>query len=105
VVAEEPVVVAEEPVVVAEEPVVDEEPEPDAPASADPFTPFQPIMHEDAQPEAAEEAPAEEPQPLAAEPSADDPVVVRSVETVSAIDLVMGDDDEEQDPATPPAGR
>jgi uncharacterized RDD family membrane protein YckC len=104
-VAEEPVVVDEEPVVVAEEPVVDEQPEPDAPAPADPFTPFEPIMHEDAEPNVAEEAPAEEPQPPAAEPSADDPVVVRSVETVSAIDLVMGDDDEEQDPATPPAGR
>jgi uncharacterized RDD family membrane protein YckC len=111
VVAEEPVVVdeepvvAEEPAVVVEEPVLDEQPEPDAPAPADPFTPFRPIMHEAAQPDVAEEAPAEEPQPLAAEPAADDPVVVRSVETVSAIDLVMGDDDEEQDPATPPAGR
>jgi uncharacterized RDD family membrane protein YckC len=105
VVAEEPVVVAEEPAAVVEEPVLDEQPQPDAPAPADPFMPFQPIMHETAQPDVAEEAPAEEPQPLAAEPSADDAVVVRSVETVSAIDLVMGDDDEEQDPATPPAGR
>jgi hypothetical protein len=69
---------------------------------ADALTPFEPIMHEDAQPEVAEEA---EPVPVAEQPPADDPMVVRSVETVSAIDLVMGDEDEGQDPAAPPAGR
>ncbi len=80
----------------AAEAVSDPAPVPIAPA--DPLTPFEPIMHEDARPEVAEEAPAEE-------PPADDPVVVRSVETVSAIDLVMGDEDEEHDPAAPAAGR
>jgi uncharacterized RDD family membrane protein YckC len=119
VVAEEPVVVAEEPVVVAEEPeppVVAEEPEPslapdepvpvaEAPAPADPLTPFQPIMHEDAHADVVAEPPVEEPQPVAEEAPADDPVVVRPVETVSAMDLVMGDEDEDQDPSAPPAGR
>jgi uncharacterized RDD family membrane protein YckC len=109
---EEPVV-HEEPEA-ADEPVVDEEPEvveaPPAvveapaavaePAPADPLTPFEPIMHEDAQPD----VPAELDAPV--EPPSDDPMVVRSVETVSAIDLVMGDEDEqEEDPAAPPAGR
>jgi uncharacterized RDD family membrane protein YckC len=83
----------------AEEPVVHEEPEPVAPAPVDPLAPFEPIMHEDAQPDVPAEPDAPE------EPPADDPVVVRSVETVSAIDLVMGDVDEEEDPAAPPAGR
>jgi uncharacterized RDD family membrane protein YckC len=80
----------EEPVTV-EEPVVDEEPETEAP--------FEPIL-------------GEGPEPLPEEP----PVVVRSVETVSAIDLVMGDQDEHQSapdegsedpsgPFAPPAGR
>ena len=99
----EPVVVEDpEPVVVVHEPepvpeaVSDPAPVPIGPA--DPLTPFEPIMHEDARPEVAEEAPAEE-------PPADDPVVVRSVETVSAIDLVMGGEDEEHDPAAPAAGR
>ena len=95
--------VIEEPVV-PEEPAAVEEPEPEPEpvsepiAPADPLTPFEPIMHEDARPELAEGAPAEE-------PPADDPVVVRSVETVSAIDLVMGDEDEGHDPAEPAAGR
>jgi uncharacterized RDD family membrane protein YckC len=128
VVAEEPErpVVAEEPEppVVAERPeppVVVDEPEPplaseepvpvaEAPAPADPFTPFQPIMHEDVQADVVdeqpvEEQPVEEPQPVAEEPPADEPVVVRSVETVSAMDLVMGDEDDDQDPSAPPAGR
>jgi uncharacterized RDD family membrane protein YckC len=126
IVVDEPVVLAEEPEppVVAERPeppVVVDEPEPplasdepvpvaDAPAPADPFTPFQPIMHEDVQADVVdeqpvEEQPVEEPQPVAEEPPADEPVVVRSVETVSAMDLVMGDEDDDQDPSAPPAGR
>lgn len=79
-------VVAEEP-----EPEAGPEPEPAPSAPADPLTPFQPIMHAD--------------EPVAEEAPADDPLVVRSVETVSAIDLVMGDEDEGHDPAAPPAGR
>jgi uncharacterized RDD family membrane protein YckC len=61
----------------------------------------------------------EEPEPASEDqerPVEDAPVVVRSVETVSAIDLVMGDEDEGQDaseegpedasgPLAPPAGR
>jgi uncharacterized RDD family membrane protein YckC len=74
-VLEEPVTV-EEPV--DEEPVVDEEPEAEAP--------FEPILGEDPEPL---------PEPVAEEP----PLVVRSVETVSAIDLVMGDHDEHQSPS------
>jgi hypothetical protein len=70
-------------------------------APADPLTPFQPIMREDAQAEPAEE----QAEPVAEEPPADDPMVVRSVETVSAIDLVMGDEDEGHGPVAPPAGR
>jgi uncharacterized RDD family membrane protein YckC len=91
-VLEEPVTV-EEPV--DEEPVVDEEPEAEAP--------FEPILGEDPEPL---------PEPVAEEP----PLVVRSVETVSAIDLVMGDEGEHQSaseegsedasgPFAPPAGR
>jgi uncharacterized RDD family membrane protein YckC len=102
-------VVLEEPVAV-EEPeapvVLDEEPEPslapDEPVpvaeAPDPSTPFQPIMHEDAEADVVDE-------PAAEEPPADDAVVVRSVETVSAMDLVMGDEDEDEDPSAPPAGR
>jgi uncharacterized RDD family membrane protein YckC len=98
VVDEEPVVeVVEAPIVVA-----DPEPEPAAPAPPGPLTPFEPIMHEDAQPE----MPAEPADPGPSEqPPADEPVVVRSVETVSAIELVMGEEDEEEGPAAPPAGR
>jgi uncharacterized RDD family membrane protein YckC len=101
----EPVAEEPEPIAVDEpEPlVVAEEPEPLAPA--DPLTPFQPIMREDAAPEAAQEPPVEEPQPVIEEQPADDSLVVRSVETVSAIDLVMGDEDEGHDPAAPPVGR
>jgi uncharacterized RDD family membrane protein YckC len=107
----EPLVVAEErepdlePVVTAEPVVVAEEPEPEPLAPADPLTPFQPIMREDAAPEAAQEPPVEEPQPVIEQQPADDSLVVRSVETVSAIDLVMGDEDEGHDPAAPPVGR
>jgi uncharacterized RDD family membrane protein YckC len=102
VVLEEPVAVEEPeaPVVVAEEPepsLAPAEPVPVAEAP-DPFTPFQPIMHEEAQADVVEE-------PAAEEQPADDPVVVRSVETVSAMDLVMGDEDEDEDPSAPPAGR
>jgi uncharacterized RDD family membrane protein YckC len=86
--------VLEEPVTV-EEPAVDEEPEAEAP--------FEPILGEDPEPL---------PEPVAEEP----PLVVRSVETVSAIDLVMGDEGEHQSapeegsedasgPFAPPAGR
>jgi uncharacterized RDD family membrane protein YckC len=117
---QEPVVAPEEPVVALDEPVAIE-PEP-----ADPLTPFQPILREDAQPQVADEAPfeepqpvveepqpvveepqpvVEEPQPVVEEPQTDAPVVVRSVETVSAIDLVMGADDGRQDPPAAPAGR
>ena len=96
-VVSEPIVVEEpEPVVVVHQPEPEPPSEPIAPA--DPLIPFEPIMHEDARPEVAEGAPAEE-------PPADEPVVVRSVETVSAIDLVMGDEDEGYDPAEPAAGR
>jgi uncharacterized RDD family membrane protein YckC len=92
--------------VVVEEPVAVEEPEapvvldeePDVAEAPDPFTPFQPIMHEDAEVDVVDE-------PAAEEPPADDPVVVRSVETVSAMDLVMGDEDEDEDPSAPPVGR
>jgi len=95
----EPIVVEEpEPVVVVHQPEPEPEPATVPIAPADPLTPFEPIMHEDARPEVAEEAPAEE-------PPADEPVVVRSVETVSAIDLVMGDEDDGHDPAAPAAGR
>jgi uncharacterized RDD family membrane protein YckC len=95
----EPVVVEElEPPVVVHEPEAVSEPAPAPIAAADPLVPFEPIMHEDARPEVAEE-------PLPEEPPADEPVVVRSVETVSAIDLVMGDEDEGHDPAEPAAGR
>lgn len=114
VVVEEPVAVEapEAPVVVAEEPEPSLAPDEPVPVgeAPDPFVPFQPIMHEDAQADVVEEAPVEdasveEPQPAAEEQPADDPVVVRSVETVSAMDLVMGDEDEDEDPSAPPAGR
>lgn len=102
VVVEEPVAVEEPeaPVVVAEEPEPSLAPDEPVPVgeAPDPFVPFQPIMHEDAQADVVEE-------PAAEEQPADDPVVVRSVETVSAMDLVMGDEDEDEDPSAPPAGR
>jgi uncharacterized RDD family membrane protein YckC len=125
-----------------------EEPEEAALALADPLTPFEPIMGEDAVPEEPEEAavqvtpvfeplpavaPASRPVPVMPEspvvagepelasedperPAEDAPIVVRSVETVSAIDLVMGDEDEGQHaseegpedasgPLAPPPGR
>jgi uncharacterized RDD family membrane protein YckC len=92
------------------------EAEPAPPAPADPLTPFEPILGENAALDTApvvEEAPGpvveEAPVPVAEEPPADEPVVVRSVETVSAIDLVMGDEDEQDEPEdgplAPPAGR
>jgi uncharacterized RDD family membrane protein YckC len=59
--------------------------EPDPPAEADP-------------PEAGSPETPEERAPAA------DPVVVRSVETVSAIDLVMGDEEPESGPGEPDAG-
>jgi hypothetical protein len=90
--------VLEEPVTV-EEPVVDEGPETEAP--------FEPILGEDPEPL---------PEPVSEPVSEEPPVVVRPVETVSAIDLVMGDQDEHQSapdegsedpfgPFAPPAGR
>jgi hypothetical protein len=82
---EEPQPVVEEPQPVVEEP--------------------QPVV-EEPQPVVEEPQPVvEEPQPVVEEPQTDAPVVVRSVETVSAIDLVMGADDGRQDPPAAPAGR
>jgi uncharacterized RDD family membrane protein YckC len=119
-VVEEPVVeepVAEEPV--AEEPVADEPvaDEPDVEVDEDPLPDVtSPSLEELAQDVAgarAEDAPAEEAaeEPVADEPIADDePMTVKSVETVSAIDLVMGGAPEEDaeesnaEPARDPEG-
>jgi len=109
--AEEPVVdepVVEEPV--AEQPVVEDEPavevEPAAEVDEDPLPEItSPSLEELAQDVAAakvEDEPAED-EPAAGEPAADEPAVpeddapmtVKSVETVSAIDLVMGGAPEE----------
>lgn len=61
----------------------------------------EPAAPEAAAPE-AEAADAADAQPEADQPAADAPVSIRSVETVSAIDLVMGGASEDEDPSDDP---
>ena len=77
---------------------------PDPPAVPDP-EPTEPEPTVEADPPAEADSPEAGP-PEEAEESAPagDAVVVRSVETVSAIDLVMGDEEPESGPAEPDAG-
>lgn len=138
VVEEEPVVedeAVEEPVVEVAEPVADEPVavEPDEPVAAEPLpevstpsleelaqdvaaassepvpVPMTEVADEPVEDELADDEPVQD-DPVEDEPVADEPMTVRSVETVSAIDLVMGgapeeDDssDEDQDPEPPAA--
>jgi uncharacterized RDD family membrane protein YckC len=104
-VAEEPVedAVAVEPVedAVAEEPVADavaDEPVADEPVAEEPLpdvsTPAIEELRHDVEAARSEPVPV---QPTDDEPADDEPITLRSVETVSAIDLVMGGAAEEDD--------
>jgi uncharacterized RDD family membrane protein YckC len=88
---------------VAEPPVqaitLPEAPVPDRPAEPDP-----PAEPEPTAPEPTVEADPPEADPPAERAPEGDAVVVRSVETVSAIDLVMGDEEPESGPGEPDAG-
>jgi hypothetical protein len=116
----EPVVLAEpEPVVEPEpepepEPVVLAEPEPVVDV-AEPLVPeiASPSLRElardlaeagAASPQPTEDEPAEH-EPAEDEPAEDEPVVIKSVETVSAIDLVMGGSAEDEDSSASPDAR
>ena len=99
VVEPEPVVVEPEPLVVEPEPVV-VEPEPPLADMASPS--LKELAQDVAELRDADPAPEPEPvpepvdnQPVDDEPVDDEPVSVRSVETVSAIDLVMGEDEDD----------
>jgi uncharacterized RDD family membrane protein YckC len=107
----EPVVVEPEPPVVEPEPVL-VEPEPPLAEMASPS--LQELAQDlaelrgaDPEPETATEPVVNEPvvkEPVDEEPAADDePVTVRSVETVSAIDLVMGEDEDDDDSDSSPS--
>lgn len=85
-------------------PVV-EEPQPEPvepePPLADMASPsLQELAQDVAEVRAAEPEPAPEPDP---EPVVEEPVTVRSVETVSAIDLVMGEDEDDEASDSPPS--
>ena len=101
-VAEEPI--AEEPIAdepIAEEPVVDEpvaeEPLPDV------STPAIEELRHDVEAARSEPVPVHqsEDEPADDEPADDEPITLKSVETVSAIDLVMGGAPEEDDSSEP----
>jgi uncharacterized RDD family membrane protein YckC len=110
VVEPEPVAVEPEPVVVEPEPPV-VEPEPPLAEMASPS--LQELAQDvaelrgaDPEPEAATEPVDDEPvvtEPVDDEPADDEPVTVRSVETVSAIDLVMGEDEDDDDSDSSPS--
>jgi uncharacterized RDD family membrane protein YckC len=100
------------------EPAVEVEPDPAAEVQPEVEPKREPVVEvepaAEVEPEPAVEAvdePAQDPVPVPIErhlPGADDaetddPVVVRSVETVSAIDLVMGDDEQDSGPREPDA--
>jgi uncharacterized RDD family membrane protein YckC len=92
-----------EPVVEVEshsEPVVEIGPEPVVEAEPEPVVDVEPAPAVEVEPEPAVEAkpvPLQPPPAKEAEAHAGEAVVVRPMETVSAIDLVMGEDDEEAD--------